>query len=71
MDDITLEDVPDELVQAVLRKLPAFYREVRSGAAPGENRLSVVEKPGGSFDVEIGRAVDHERVTVQEQPTDI
>ena len=71
MDDITLEDVPDELVRAVLEKLPAFYRAVKSGASVGENRLTVAEKPGGAFDVEIGRAVDHERVTVQEQPTDI
>jgi len=61
--DISLDDVPDELVEAVLRKLPAFYREVKRGAAAGEKELSVTEKPGGSFDVEIGSTLDHERVT--------
>lgn len=64
--DITLDDVPDDLVEAVLRKLPAFYQEVKCGARAGENRLTVAEKPGGSFDVEIGTALDHERVTPQD-----
>lgn len=61
--DITLDDVPDELVEAVLRKLPAFYRQTKTGAAPGETELVVAEKPGGSYDVEIGQTLDHERVT--------
>ena len=63
MDDITLDDVPDELVEAILRKLPRYFEIVRSGVRAGKTKMEVVEQPGGSFDVDIDSTLDHERVT--------
>jgi len=63
MDDTTLDDVPDALVEAVLRKLPRFYEIVKSRVRAGKIKMEVREQPAGTFDVDIGTTLDHERVT--------
>lgn len=65
--DITLDDLPDELVKAGLKWLAVFWDQSRRGASTGNTRLIIEEQPDGAvdFDVTAGQ-VGHERVTPDE-----
>ena len=63
MDDITLDDVPDALVEAVLRKLPRVYEIAESDIREKETWLTIEQRPSGAWDLDIGTTLDHERVT--------
>ena len=60
MDDITLEDVPDELVRAILEALPEYYR-ISVDSRKGNARLLIREGPGGSHDAEVFSVEGHRR----------
>lgn len=72
MEDVTLDDVPDELVQAVLEALPAYYDASRCGAQTGKARMILSELPDGTHDVEVtGAQLDYKRVSVDRGPSHI